>query len=131
MRFVLVMVMSLGLVACGRETGEGGAALYAANCAICHGLDAHGGGGGGVEGLSKTPPDLTRLAARNGGMFPTDRALLALQGYGADGQHWPQMAGITALQSDSRERVRIAGTRVRTTEPIASLLLYLERIQAP
>ncbi|WP_299679518.1 cytochrome c [uncultured Roseobacter sp.] len=130
-RAVMTSLVMLGLIACGRDAPESGAALYAANCAVCHGADARGGGGGGVEGLSKTPPDLTRLAAGNGGVFPTERVLAALQGYGQDGQHWPRMAGMRALQSEGRDRLRIGGTRVRTTEPIAELLRYLDSVQAP
>lgn len=132
MRVLLVMALVLSiLAACGRERGERGAALYAANCAVCHGADGRGGGGGGVEGLGKTPPDLTRLSQRNGGAFPTDRVVMALRAYEDTGRHWPQMAGLSALQSETRDRLRVGGTRVRTTEPMAALLRYLEQLQAP
>lgn len=49
-----------------------GPALYAAYCAVCHGK---GGKGDGpmAKALKVPPPDLTRLAARNGGKFPTER----------------------------------------------------------
>ncbi|MCV3272934.1 c-type cytochrome [Roseobacter sinensis] len=131
MRFVLMlMMMALTLAACGRERGETGAALYAANCAICHGADARGGGGGGVDGLSKTPPDLTGLALRNGGIFPADHVLTVLDSYGLDGRHWPQMSALPALQSENRARVRVGNRRVRTSVPNAALLIYLESVQA-
>jgi len=43
--------------------------LYQAYCAVCHGANAKGGGP--MEPFLKTPPsDLTRIASRNGGMFP-------------------------------------------------------------
>ena len=42
-----------------------GLALFQQDCAICHADDATGGDG----------PDLTRLSARNGGVFPTTRVL--------------------------------------------------------
>lgn len=41
-------------------------------CALCHGLDATGLGPL-AESLQKAPPDLTKLAARNGGTFPDDK----------------------------------------------------------
>ena len=49
-----------------------GPALFTTYCAVCHGE------GGKVDGpmaksLKTQPPDLTRLAARNGGKFPMDR----------------------------------------------------------
>lgn len=39
-------------------------------CALCHGIDATGSGPL-ADSLYKAPPDLTRLAERNGGSFPT------------------------------------------------------------
>ena len=49
-----------------------GAALYKAHCAVCHGQDAKGGGP--KAGLLRVhPPDLTRIAAENGGHFPLAR----------------------------------------------------------
>jgi mono/diheme cytochrome c family protein len=46
--------------------------LYKAYCASCHGSDAKGNGPMAVW-LKVQPPDLTRIAARNGGKFPLDR----------------------------------------------------------
>ena len=43
--------------------------LYKAYCAVCHGPNAKGDGP--MAMFLKTPPsDLTRISARNGGMFP-------------------------------------------------------------
>ena len=49
-----------------------GPALYSAYCAVCHGKEAKGDGPM-ARALKVAPPDLTRLAARNGGKFPSDR----------------------------------------------------------
>lgn len=46
-----------------------GPALYKAYCAVCHGADARGGGPMAVS-LKVPPSDLTRIAARHGGVFP-------------------------------------------------------------
>jgi mono/diheme cytochrome c family protein len=46
-----------------------GPALYTAYCAVCHGTDARGGGPMATS-LKVPPSDLTRIAARNGGVFP-------------------------------------------------------------
>lgn len=131
---VMGMVMFALLVACGRgdrEDAATGAALFAANCAVCHGVDARGGGGGGIEGLSKTPPDLTRLTMRNGGTFPAVEVLGVLEGYAAGGQRGRRMAGFSPLQDDDRKRARLPGQRIRTTRPLAELLVYLESVQVP
>jgi mono/diheme cytochrome c family protein len=49
-----------------------GALLYATYCVDCHGKDARGSGPMAAT-LSAKVPDLTRLAARNGGVFPVAR----------------------------------------------------------
>lgn len=46
--------------------------LYQAYCASCHGVDAKGNGPMAIW-LKVKPPDLTRIAARNGGKFPLER----------------------------------------------------------
>ena len=43
--------------------------LYKAYCASCHGADAKGRGPM-ASSLRVSPPDLTRISARNGGTFP-------------------------------------------------------------
>ncbi len=46
--------------------------LYKAYCAACHGEDAKGHGPMAFW-LKVAPPDLTRIAVRNGGVFPLAR----------------------------------------------------------
>jgi mono/diheme cytochrome c family protein len=46
-----------------------GPELFKAYCATCHGKDAKGGGPMAAS-LRIAPPDLTRIAVRNGGSFP-------------------------------------------------------------
>jgi len=49
-----------------------GPVLYKAYCAVCHAVD--GKGGGPMAGALKVrPTDLTRIAARNHGVFPRER----------------------------------------------------------
>jgi len=56
-----------------------GPALYAAYCAVCHGKDGKGGGPM-AKSLRVTPPDLTRIAMRNGGKFPMARIQRIISG---------------------------------------------------
>jgi len=49
-----------------------GPALYTAYCAVCHGTDARGGGPMSAS-FKLPPPDLTRIAFRNGGIYPASR----------------------------------------------------------
>ena len=46
--------------------------LYRTYCASCHGEDAKGNGPMAAW-MKIPPPDLTRIAARNGGKFPLER----------------------------------------------------------
>lgn len=54
---------------------------YDSNCATCHGTDGKGGGVY-VEFLKRSPPDLTTMAKRNGGVFPLARAYEVIEGAG-------------------------------------------------
>ncbi|MEM7489566.1 MAG: cytochrome c [Pseudomonadota bacterium] len=75
------LILPLALAACQvqseapRTDPARGLALFQQDCASCHGADA-----GGAEG-----PDLTGLAARNGGTFPTTRVLAQIDGLGRHG----------------------------------------------
>jgi mono/diheme cytochrome c family protein len=64
-----------------------GAALFKAYCAVCHGAD--GKGGGPMAGsLKSKPADLTHLASRNRGQFPTARVEKIISGdEGVPGGH--------------------------------------------
>ena len=51
---------------------------YQANCMACHG--ENGKGGPYVDFLKVTPPDLTQLAKKNGGVFPLERVYNVIDG---------------------------------------------------
>ena len=95
------MIALFGLAACvlpGAQQAEQttGAGDYAAFCAGCHGPSGKGDGEL-ASGLDKRPADLTRLAARNGGTFPTTRVMAQIWGYtgGQDGGRvMPQFAAL-------------------------------------
>lgn len=56
-----------------------GPALFKAYCAVCHGTD--GKGSGPMAGALKFgPADLTHIAARNRGVFPTERVEKIISG---------------------------------------------------
>jgi mono/diheme cytochrome c family protein len=59
---------------------------FVRHCAACHGMDARGGGP--VAGALRTPPaDLTRIASRRGGDFPSDEIAEWIDGRLATAAH--------------------------------------------
>lgn len=85
MRRLLFLPVCLGLAAvlpaCGPQVAPGRAA-YLDFCAGCHGRD--GTGSGAMSELAEVGvPDLTRLAAKNGGVFPM-AGVLKVMGAGSD-----------------------------------------------
>lgn len=66
-----------------------GATQYATYCAACHGIDARGNGP--VAGALQTPPpDLTKIAARRGGVFPSSEIAQFIDGRYGVTAHGPR-----------------------------------------
>jgi len=73
---VLVALTSLASGAAAEEAraetdGRSGAELFFTHCGACHGVSGEGDGPVAAE-LKYLPPDLTRIAERNGGEYPAD-----------------------------------------------------------
>ena len=62
-----------------QSTGE---EAFQSHCALCHGLDGRGFGPL-ADAMKLTPTDLTRLAGRNHGDFPTNRVTDVIRNGGA------------------------------------------------
>lgn len=80
----LPIFAALGLSACvlfpGPEPVPSGAEDFAEYCSACHGVS--GKGDGELAGsLAKKPANLTLLADRNKGVFPTTRVMAKIWGY--------------------------------------------------
>jgi cytochrome c553 len=60
------------------QPSENGAVLYREHCARCHG--ASGRGGASAVNSRKAPPDLTKYAMRNGGVFPSEQLARIIDG---------------------------------------------------
>ena len=62
-----------------RRPVDPGRREFESNCAACHGKSGRGDGPV-VELLKRTPPDLTQLSRKNGGVFPIDRVYDTIEG---------------------------------------------------
>ena len=58
---------------------DAGKQEFDANCAVCHASDGKGHGPF-VQYLRSTPPDLTTLSQRNGGVLPVNRVVQTIEG---------------------------------------------------
>ena len=105
-----------------------GAALFADNCAACHGYRADGDG---VLISGVRAPDLTRIATRNGGAFPRAQVLSQIDGYGRGRVSKEIMPEFGTLLAGDLVPVEVDGTLTPTPRPLAALLAYLESIQVP
>jgi mono/diheme cytochrome c family protein len=63
------------------EAPPDGAQLFRTYCASCHGVNATGNGPAAAA-MKRTPPDLTRMAGANGGVFPAERVRQIIVGKG-------------------------------------------------
>lgn len=62
-----------------RTSAASGQEMFMTYCAVCHGKDAKGDGPA-ARALNKQPADLTRLAAKNGGKYPSERVSQTIRG---------------------------------------------------
>ena len=126
----MAAVLIAGPVAADTDTQtyfqfQKGKADYERYCAACHGLDAKGVGPV-ARFLITRPPDLTTLAVRNEGVFPTDRVFWVIDGRGEVAAHGPREMPIWGYEFGTDDRGRIdedARTRIK------DIIGYLDSLQ--
>lgn len=127
---VVTFVSGIGPVAWAQGKPDSGKREFDASCAVCHGADGRGNGPY-VELLKRSPPDLTQLQKRNGGVFPIGRVYEVIEGAGTGhgtrdmpiwGERYRVQAGEYFVDVPYNEPVY-----VRTR--ILALVEYLSRLQ--
>ena len=102
-----------------------GKEMFVSYCASCHGKDAKGDGPAS-KALKQLPADLTTLAKRNGGKYPTDKVTTILRGQTSLMAHGNQEMPVWGpvfwrMSQGHEEQVQMR---------IANLNRYLESLQA-
>jgi len=102
-----------------------GKAMFESYCAVCHGKDAKGGGP--AASAMKTPPsDLTLLAQKNGGKFPSAHVAAVLRGQATLPSHGSQDMPIWGSLFSSISQ----GHDTQVQQRITNLVTYVETLQA-
>lgn len=123
----LILLAGLGLAACVEEPVDGRTA-YLADCAGCHGADGRGNGPN-APALAVSPPDLTQIAARNGGTFPRDQVMSTIDGLNRGAHFSPAMPEFGAGDMGDTVIVEENGLGVPVPSRLLALAEYLESIQ--
>lgn len=134
MRGFPVLLVSMALLAAtGSHADEAedmsGAELYKTFCSSCHGARARGNGPV-ARTLKAKVPDLTRIAARNGGRFPAMQVRETIDGSKLRDAHGTRDMPVWGWQFyafEGEDPVR----RARAAEFIDRLVAYLASIQRP
>jgi mono/diheme cytochrome c family protein len=122
--FLPMVLMTAAANAQSREPDTGGA-VYRTYCASCHGVTARGDGPVASE-MNRKPSNLTEMAKRNGGQFPSELAFRAIDGrQPVRGHGGPDMP----VWGDVFIRSRDAGDAERAKAMIQSLVEFLDSIQ--
>ena len=108
-------------------SGPSGAALFQKHCASCHGAQAHGDGPS-AHTLDIPVPDLTRIAARNGGEFPSEKVYRIIDGQWEIPAHGTRPMPLWGYEFFGDEGDDEAGHR-EAGKKIESLVAYLAALQ--
>lgn len=105
-----------------------GVELYQEHCASCHGEHAHGDGPVALS-LRVAVPDLTRIAARQGGTFPVDRVRSVIDGRTPLAPHGTRNMPVWGWAFRASTTNTGAQAEYRTQALIGLLVDYLRSIQ--
>ena len=109
----------------GQANPMSGEQLYASYCALCHGADGKGGGPFSTQ-LKVWPPDLTQLAKKNHGVFPSLHLAEIIDGEFGKAAHGSKEMPVWGPAFRSMAH----GRRDSAQRRIENLVNFLESLQA-
>ena len=115
----------------GDVSRNAGQMIFADNCAECHGADAKGGGPW-AENLETPPADLTKIASRRNGVWPTLEVMSIIDGYSKRTIPREEMPIIVGLSEGPMVDFDTGNGLVEPTPArLVAIANYLESIQSP
>lgn len=132
-RSMLVFALgSTAIVSIAADKMSLGKQEYESNCIACHGTD--GKGGAYVDFLKTTPPDLTQLSKKNGGVFPLERVYEVIDGRQQIKSHGGRDMPIWGKDYQVKAGQHYVDTpydpEIYVRSKILALIDYLNKIQA-
>lgn len=104
---------------------------FDANCAVCHGSSGKGNGPY-LDMLKRSPPDLTTLARRNGGILPVNRLYEVIEGANVPGhgsRDMPIWGAAFRIQAGEYYADMPYDTTAYVRSRILTLVEYINRLQ--
>jgi len=102
-----------------------GKEMFNSYCAVCHGKD--GKGNGPAASAMKTPPiDLTALASKNGGKYPSAHVAAVIRGQAGLASHGSADMPVWGPLFSSISQ----GHEAQVQQRVANLVGYIETLQA-
>ncbi|MEO1019903.1 MAG: c-type cytochrome [Pseudomonadota bacterium] len=127
---VAVALMMVAIESAEAQDDRFGAEEFRVSCAFCHGLNGRGSGPLAMF-LTIEPADLTTIARRNGGVFPTDAVFEIIDGRTAIATHGDRQmpAWGDRYKTELEEKNGADDSEAAARAKIQSLVAYLETIQ--
>jgi len=102
-----------------------GKEMFNSYCAVCHGTS--GKGDGPAASAMKTPPtDLTTLAQKNGGKYPTSHVAAVIRGQAVTPSHGSEDMPVWGPLFSSLSQ----GHEAQVQQRVANLVQYIDTLQA-
>ena len=124
------MAMAGLIAACAPQMSDQARARndFVALCVDCHGADGRGGGPA-AAGMTPAPVDLTRVAAKNGGVFPRLQVMGHIYGFTPGRSESPMPEFGDLLEGPTIPYDAGDGIQTPTPARLVALMEYVEAMQ--
>ncbi len=125
----IVALLVLALSAMNVGAGTAGKPDFEQNCASCHGKDGKGHGEAVYVIAGLKPPDLTKLASKNGGVFPANQVYQSIDGRGDIPSHTRFDMPFWGTEFQQQGKEFTPQSEAAAKERILNIVSYINSIQ--